>query len=167
MSASGTPRTGPLVLPPTPSTADAAALAPPPAPAGAAATKKGKGRAVEPVVEEEEEEGPSAIESAEVDDVKPSPAKRARQDKKARSTAPAETPKKQGKGATPGATPSQTPQPGTSAVHIGQADAESARQFDKRMLELQPQIEITAKTDLTEGASRFLSFSCSLLSRSP
>ncbi|GAA5912306.1 hypothetical protein JCM8208_001328, partial [Rhodotorula glutinis] len=152
MSASGTPRTGALALPPTPSTTDAAALAPPPAPPSTAATRKGKGRAVEPVVEEdEEEEGPSVVENAEVEDVKPSPAKRARQDKKARSTAPVETPKKQGKGATPGPTPSQTPQPGMSAVHIGQADAEAARQFDKRMLELLPQIEITAKTDLSEG----------------
>ncbi|BGP39688.1 hypothetical protein JCM10449v2_003639 [Rhodotorula kratochvilovae] len=138
-SASGTPRTGALALPPTPSTGEPATLAPPPP----KSVKKGKGRAVEPVVEEAEEEAKDEQEEEEEEETKPSPAKKARVDPP-RNAAPV-SPKK---GATTG-----SPQKGGSATpgQSAQTDAEQVRHFEKRMAELHPQIEITPKTKLNEG----------------
>ncbi|TNY23428.1 hypothetical protein DMC30DRAFT_444324 [Rhodotorula diobovata] len=158
-SASGTPRTGGLALPPTPSAGEGATLAPaPPPPAASTAPKagrKGEGRAVEPVAEEEEEEheegeaqGDAA--GAEKDDgVKPPPAKKARTEKKPATTTSAASPKKGAAASTPkkegGATPAPTPASGAAV------DAEQIRQYERRMAELHPQIEITPKTELSEG----------------
>lgn len=83
--------------------------------------------------------------------MKPPPAKKARTEKKPATTTSAASPKKGAAASTPkkegGATPAPTPASGAAV------DAEQIRQYERRMAELHPQIEITPKTELSEGTS--------------
>ncbi|GAA5824367.1 hypothetical protein JCM3770_001841 [Rhodotorula araucariae] len=134
-SASGTPRVGALALPPAPAPASALAALPPPF----KGAKKAKGRAVEPVVEEADEDEPE-LPAVDEDD-KPSAAKKARADPPKPRKAPAAA-----------ASPKKThASPTKDGVPSGQTDAEQVRHFEKRMAELHSQIEITPKTELNEG----------------